>query len=137
MQLKGKFKGSTDLSLPFFKLRLGGTIDSSYFKNYEIGSITKKTLRDKSMRKVMDCLSQYRIKDKSIQKLWIAEGLFYGSNIKITIDKSLKISAAGTLAKKAAVKDLKTDAEGNHVFTFSGAASYPFAIDLKKVKDLL
>lgn len=141
ISIKDNFAANSALSIPSVNVKLDGKVARSKVLGFEIGKIKTKVLRDALRLEIETAIEQLksirpREYRKEMKRLYIAEQLFYSESVKITIKKDVEIDVDVVFADTVGKVAVGVDSHKNQVFTISGS-QYPFAIDLKKVKDFI
>ncbi len=108
---------------------------------FEIGNITTRVLRDALRLEIEQAVEKLKNDDPAeyrheLKRRYIVEQLFYGETVKVVIAKDTEIDAKVVFADVVGDVSASVDIHKNQVFTISGS-KYPFAIDLKKIKDFI
>lgn len=141
LSIKDSFSANAALSIPSVNVKLDGKVARSKVLGFEIGKIKTKVLRDAlrlEIETAIEHLKSIRPKEfrKELKRLHIVEQLFYSESVKITIEKDVEIDVDAVFAETIGKVAVGFDSNKNQVFTISGS-QYPFAVDLKKIKDFI
>ncbi len=141
LSIKDSFSANAALSIPSVNVKLDGKIDRSKVLGFEIGKIKTRVLRDALRLEIENAIEKLKANRpreyrKELKQLFIAEQLFYSESVKITIAKDTKIDVDVVFAETVGKVSAGVDRHKNQVFTISGS-EYPFAVDLKKLKDFI
>ncbi len=139
-RIKDRFSNQDELQLPFINVDISDKIDVEQLLSFEIGSIRKKVLRDENLLAVKEAIRFYNTHENeergNLDDFWIVNSLFYGADIKITVDKNVQLDIETDFENAINLPSHETDHKNNHVYSFKGCDDYPFAIDLKKISRL-
>jgi hypothetical protein len=129
------------ISIPSIYLNLSNKLSQDKILGFDIGKITTKILKDELRFEVQSKLKKFSIDNKQIFRkelanLHIVEALFYTDDVKITISSDVNVDVNADIVDGLVNVSQNIDHNHNHVFSFSGA-EYPFAIDLKKMKNFI
>ena len=141
LSIKDSFSANAAMSIPSVNVKLDGKVERSKVLGFEIGKIKTKVLRDGlrlEIETAIEDLKEKRPREfrKKLSRLFIVEQLFYSESVQITIAKDTVIDVNAVFAESAAEVSVGLDIHKNQVYTISGS-KYPFAIDLKRVKDFI
>ena len=129
------------MSIPSVNVKLDGKVERSKILGFEIGKIKTKVLRDAlrlEIETAIELLKEKRPREfrKELKRLFIAEQLFYSESVMITIAKDTVVDVEAVFAETVGKVSVGVDSHKNQVYTISGS-QYPFAVDLKRVKDFI
>jgi len=141
ISIKDSFSANAALSIPSVNVKLDGIVARSKVLGFEIGEIKTKVLRDGLRLEIETAIEQLKMirpKEyrKKLKRLFIAEQLFYSESVKITIAKDFEIDVDAVFAETFGKVSAGVDSHKNQVFTITGS-QYPFAVDLRRVKDFI
>ncbi|MCF6169429.1 MAG: hypothetical protein L3J31_05365 [Bacteroidales bacterium] len=141
LAIKDSFSADAALSIPSVNVQLDGKVERSKVLGFEIGKIKTKVLRDALRLKIETAIGQLKAENpkkyrKKLKHLYLVEQLFYSESVQITIAKDTEVDVNAIIAESVGKVSVGVDINKNQVFTITGSG-FPFAVDLKKVKDFI
>jgi len=148
ISIKKENEFNMKVSIPNLKVKGGFAIDSNKILNYEFGNIQAKVLDNTNQMEIR------RIIEKELEKMgskWIrnrigkpgrsyfVERLYYGKQVKLTLEKDFKLDANVGMDINALGDvgvDVSNATNNNQIVSFDGLQDVPFAASIISLKNL-